>query len=104
MPEVRFPLSGDVIQAINPWNWTINALGSQFGLVNINLGTSADPGLEKQILDEVGSYGRQLGRVGEALGVLLAHLDRTGLSDDEKKKLWAFEAQLQQVERLKQQR
>ena len=104
MPNIRLPLSGDVTQAINPWNWMLNSVGSQFGLVNINLGRSADPELEAQILEEVGSYGRQLGRIGDVLGVLLKHVRMDDLSDDEKKKIWAFEAQLAEVARLKETR
>ena len=104
MPSFRLPLSGDVNQAINPWNWMLNSVGSQFGLVNINLGKSADPPLEEQILEEVGSYGRQLGRIGDVLDVLLKHVKLDDLSDDEKKKVWAFESQLAEIERLKAQR
>ena len=104
MPNVRLPLSGDVTQAINPWNWMFNSVGSQFGLININLGKSADPQLEEQILEEVGSYGRQLGRLGDVLGVLLKHVKLSNLSDDDKKKIWAFESQLTEIERLKAQR
>jgi len=104
MPNVRLPLSGYVTQAINPWNWMFNSVGSQFGLININLGKSADPQLEEQILEEVGSYGRQLGRLGDVLGVLLKHVKLSNLSDDDKKKIWAFESQLTEIERLKAQR
>ena len=101
MQNVRLPLSGDVTQAINPWNWFFKSVGGQFGLVNINLGRSADPALEEQILNEVGSYGRQLGRMGDALAVLIKHLKPEELSDAEKKTLWAFESQLKEIERLK---
>lgn len=104
MPNLRLPLSGDVTQAINPWNWMLSSVGSQFGLVNINLGKSADPSLERQILEDVGSYGRQLGRIGDVLGVLLRHVELSKLSDDDKKKIWAFESQLSEIERLKVQR
>ena len=104
MPNVRLPLSGDVTQAINPWNWMFNSVGSQFGLINVNLGKSADPQLEEQILEEVGSYGRQLGRIGDVLGVLLKHVNLADLSDDDRKKIWAFESQLTDIERLKAQR
>ena len=82
----------------------LNSLGSQFGLININLGKSADPQLEEQILEEVGSYGRQLGRIGDVLGVLLKHVKLSDLSDDDKKKIWAFQSQLTEIERLKAQR
>lgn len=101
MPDVRLPLSGDVLQSINPWSWYLSSVGGQFGLVNINLGKSSDPALERQILDEVGSYGRQIGRIGEALAVLLKHVDPAVLSDDEKKTLWAFESQMEEIRRLK---
>ncbi len=46
---------------------------SSSGCVNINLGTSRNPDVEAEILKDVGSYGRQLGRIGDALDVLLKH-------------------------------
>lgn len=101
MPNVRLPLSGAVAQTINPWNWMLNLVGTQFGLIHINLGRSSDPELEGQILDEVGSYGRQLGRIGDVLSVLLEHVNVDHLSDEDKKKIWAFESQLNEIERLK---
>jgi hypothetical protein len=104
MPNIRLPLSGDVTQAINPWNWMFSSVGGQFGVVNINLGKSADPQLEKQILEDVGSYGRQLGRLGDVVGVLLKYVKTSDLSDDDKKKIWAFESQLTEIEGLKAQR
>ncbi len=102
MPNVRLPLSGDVLQNINPWNWFLKA--GQVGLVNINLGRSADPDLEEEILNEVGSYGRQLGRIGDVLGVLLKHVQPEKLSEDDRMKIYAFKAQLAEIERLKEQR
>ena len=33
MPDFKLPLSGDVVQAINPWNWFFRSEGGQFGLV-----------------------------------------------------------------------
>ena len=101
MPNVRLPLSGDVLQNINPWNWLATIAGSQVGLININLGRSADPELEAQILDEVGSYGRQLGRIGDVLGILLRHVKPDDLNDDETAKITAFKNQLAEIERLK---
>ena len=68
-------------QAINPW--TFNQQRSQFGLININLGQTPDQDGEQEILDRVGSYGRQLGRIGDALEVLLNHLKLDGLSPAE---------------------
>lgn len=101
MPDFRLPLSGDVVQSINPWNWFVRTVGGQFGLININLGRSTNPEMEARILDEVGSYGNQLGKIGDALGVLLAHVDRSKLTEDEADKIREFEAQLAEVCRVK---
>jgi hypothetical protein len=103
MPDFKLPLSGDVIQAINPWNWVFQPQG-QFGVVNINLGKSADPQLEQRILDDVGSYGRQLGRIGDALEVLLNHVKLERLDPKERDALEDFRLQLAQVKRLKDRR
>ena len=56
-------------QAINPLS--IYQPGAQFGFFNINLGQTPRPDVEQEILERVGSYGRQLGRIGDALQVLL---------------------------------
>lgn len=103
MPDFKLPLSGDVMQAINPWNWFFKSEGGQFGVVNINLGKSANPGLEQRILDDVGSYGRQLGRMGDALEVLLNHVKLDRLDAKERAALEDFRLQLAQVKRLKEQ-
>jgi hypothetical protein len=85
MPDFKLPLSGNVTQTINPWTWFFNPVGSQVGLFNINLGTSSDPAVEDQVLSDVASYGRQLGRIEEALVVLLNHFHpKQQLSEDEK--------------------
>jgi len=74
MPTVKLPLSGDVVQSINPFTWWLSPIGSQFGVININLGRSSAPEVEEEVLSEVGSYGKQLGRIGDVLIVLLKHL------------------------------
>ena len=104
MPNLQLPLSGDVTQTINPWTWFVNTMGSQFGLININLGKSSDPELEQKILDEVGTYGRQLGRMGEALEVLLNHVKLDELKPDERKAITAFRYQQDEIARMKAQR
>jgi hypothetical protein len=67
MPVFRLPLSGNVTQTINPWNWFINSAGAYFGLVNIELGQSSNPPVEEEVLSDVASYGKQLGRIEDAL-------------------------------------
>ena len=101
MPDFRLPLSGDVSQAINPWSWFFRAVGSQIGLININLGKSRDPGLEQRILEDVGSYGRQIGRIGDALRVLLDHADLRHLEPAEQQIIADLRSQLDEIDRLK---
>jgi hypothetical protein len=67
---IHAPLSGDVTQDIAPW------IGGQLGLLNINATRSGDPGLEQRIITQVASYGRQLGRLVEAVDVLAQHPPR----------------------------
>ena len=88
MPVFRLPLSGNVTQSINPWNWVFNPTGGQFGLVNIALGQSSNPAVEEEVLTDVASYGKQLGRIEDALLVLLAHFrPARALTADEEKAL-----------------
>jgi hypothetical protein len=101
--NLNLPFSGNVDQTINPWTWFFRGV-TQFGLININLGQSADPGLEQDILDEVGSYGGQIGQVSDALDVLLRHVPLENLSKHERDALTDFRLQLEQVNRLKEKR
>jgi len=57
MTAIRLPLSGDVTQTFN-----------------INVGESSNPDIERDALCKA-SYGMQLGRIGEALIVLLRYVD-----------------------------
>ncbi|MDB5896718.1 MAG: hypothetical protein JWP41_320 [Ramlibacter sp.] len=95
------PFSGSVTQAINPWSWNYDNAVGQVGLVNINMGHSSNPQLEQRILDEVGSYGRQLGRIGEALEVLLDQVKLGRLDAGQKAALDDFRFQMAEVKRLK---
>jgi len=100
-PALQMPLSGDVTQAINPWTWTFGSASSQVGLVNINLGRSSNPELEQEVLDEVGSYGKQLGRIGDALAVLIKHVKLEQLDDAERDAVTALRFQLDEIARVK---
>jgi len=73
MPEFKLPLSGNVFQAISPWTAFMSPVGSQLGLFNVTIGQSSEPAVEADVLSDVASYGKQLGRIGDALVVLLAH-------------------------------
>ncbi len=104
MPEFRLPLSGDVMQAINPWNWVFRSEGSQVGLVNVYMGHAGDPVLEQKILDDVGTYGRQLGRIGDALAVIINHMDKSDLTDEEQRALRTLSLQLEHIDAIKEER
>ena len=77
MPTFKLPLSGDVVQSISPWTAFMSPMGSQLGLVNVTVGQSSEPAVEADVLSDVASYGKQLGRIGDALIVLLAHFHPT---------------------------
>jgi hypothetical protein len=104
MPQFRLPLSGDVTQAINPWTWFLRAAGNQLGFINVNLGRSTDPELEERIVNEVGSYGRQLGQIGDALRVLIKHAPMEELAPEEKRALHRLECELDEIDRIKSRR
>ena len=65
--EFFSPLSGPVMQ----WFDWIRNQGAQLGFINIYNASSAHPETEQRIVEDVASYGRQLGRVIDALRVLV---------------------------------
>jgi hypothetical protein len=79
----RQPLSGDVWQAINPWSWWLESTGQQVGFINIYRTEAGDPEQELEIVENVASYGKQLGRIMEALSVVLRHESFSSLGPDE---------------------
>ncbi len=98
---LAMPLSGNVDQVIDPWTFMLRMVGSQFGLININLGKSSDPDLEKEILQDVGTYGKQLGQLGDALRALIDHAKLDEFTPAEKRAINAALYQLDEIDRLK---
>jgi hypothetical protein len=98
------PLSGGVAQNILPWNWIANFAQSRFSWFTVNLGRSSAPEVEADILENVGSYGRQLGRISEVLEVLVARLPREALTEDERAAVEDFSAQMREIKRIKERR
>lgn len=86
-------------QAINPWKFDLG--NDQIGLFNINIGQSSNPAVERNVLAEVGSYGKQLGHIAEALEVLIKHLDETKLSLHERDTLAIFKGDVAKVRAIK---
>lgn len=103
MSTFRLPLSGNVAQTINPWTMLFNPVGSQIGLVNIDLGESSQPEVEQEVLTSVASYGKQLGRIEDALIVLLDHFNpRQPLTAQEQQAIGDLRELVARVERVKQ--
>lgn len=100
--SIHSPFSGAVDQAFDFMNTWFRNIGGQFGLVNITVGSTADSDLEKRILGGVGTYGRQLGRISDALRVLVEDAEkRGGLKEPQKKALDAFISQVDEVDAIK---
>jgi hypothetical protein len=103
MPSFRLPLSGNVTQSINPWTMLFNPVGSQVGLVNIELGQSTRPEVEQEVLTDVASYGKQIGRIEDALVVLLDHFNpNRPLTDQEQQAIDDLRELVAQVQKVKQ--
>ncbi|GGP24813.1 hypothetical protein [Silvimonas amylolytica] len=99
---LNLPFSGAVTQAINPWNAYLKVMGGQFGLVNINLGNSSNPQVEATVLEDVASYGKQLGRMGDALEVLIKHLEpQLKLNEDEQLAMDQLKVMLAEIKQVK---
>lgn len=78
-------------------NWTV-------GLFNVNIGISTNPSVEAQTLQNVGSYGKQIGHLAEALEIVIAKLkllDDKSLSLDQKDALTIFLNDVASVRQLK---
>ena len=100
--SVRLPGSGAVNQSILPWRWAFQFHRQPVACsAPVNLGRSSAPEVETEILDNVGSYGRQLGRLGEALEVLVRRLPRSELTESELAAIEAFSVQMREIAKIK---
>ncbi len=86
MPDVKLPLSGNVTQSIFP--------------LTINVGQSSNPAIEEALLS-VASYGKQLGRIGDALIVLLKHVKLEHLPPDEEQAIVDLKCMLHEMAKVK---
>jgi hypothetical protein len=82
-------LSGDVTQAIDT------------SFIRITGSSAGDPALERQIVEQVASYGRQLGRVLDALDVLIRHTDEAALSSGDRRALDELQSLRAEIEAAK---
>lgn len=99
MEKVYMPLQlapSSLTQPILP-NWS-------FSLFNVNLGASTNPAVEQEVVQKVGSYGRQIGHLAEALEVIinkLKLLESDELSQKEKDALQVFLGDVSKVRQIK---
>ena len=88
MEEVLLPLQlapTNLNQPILP-NW-------RFSLFSVNLGASSDSTIEHEALNRIGSYGKQIGHLAEALEVVVKRLkllESEHLSQEERDVLQVF--------------
>lgn len=99
METVYLPLQmapTHLTQPILP-NWSFN-------LFNVNMGASTNARIEQEALQTVGSYGKQMGHMAEALEVIIGKLDQLdskALSRPEKDALRVFLGDVAAVRRIK---
>ena len=78
------------------------SVGNRFSFLNVEVGHSSAPEVERQVLENVGSYGKQLGRMGDALRVLLDHFEpKGGRKPEEEKVIRALYAMLDEIDDIK---
>jgi len=99
MQNVYMPLQlapTTLTQPILP-NW-------QFHLFNVNLGASSNSAVEQAALEKVGSYGRQIGHLAEALELIVKKtrlLESPDLSQDEKDVIQVFLGDASAIRQIK---
>lgn len=96
MENVLLPLQlapNNLSQAILP-NWG-------FSMFSINLGMSSNAGIESDVLQNVGSYGKQLGHLAEALEVVIKRLDLLDAKDLSQKQIDALQVFLGDVSKTR---
>lgn len=82
----------------------LNGFGAQstYSLFTVNMGTTANPDVEREVQEVVGTYGRQIGHIQEALEVLLRHVPMSKLSPAEKETLKVLKRDISSVRQIKQ--
>lgn len=94
MPLQLAPSS--LTQPILP-NWSFN-------LFSVNLGATSNAAIEQEALQNVGSYGKQMGHLAEALEVVIKKLkllDAAGLSQSDRDAIHVFLGDVAAVRKIK---
>jgi hypothetical protein len=102
MPDFQLSLAPSQLQqVINPWSLSVGSL------FTVNLGNAGDNEIEARVLARVGSYGRQIGQIGDVVGVLVDLIDEdviAKLPPEKRKMIKKLKAQLKQIEDIKDER
>ncbi len=99
METVYLPLQmapTNLTQPILP-NWSFN-------LFNVNMGASSNAAIEQEALQTVGSYGKQIGHLAEALEIVIGKLDLLDSKDvsvSEKDALRIFLGDVSAIRKIK---
>jgi hypothetical protein len=102
--NLHFPLSGAVAQAFDIPPFTLGMQPWSIPIGTVNLGSSRDAELERRILDEAGSYGRQIGRISDALCVLIEKIEMSRLAEltqEERDAIDDFRFLVRQIRKVK---
>lgn len=99
--EISMPLSGDVLQTINPWTIWLKSWNQQLGFINITNVESGDYKIEKSIIEDVASYGRQLGWISEVLNLVRNRIDFGVLDKEQSESLKQFDKLIEDVKAIK---
>jgi hypothetical protein len=78
--------------------------GWQIQLFNVHLGTSSNPAVEQRALERVGSYGRQIGHLAEALELVVRRLkllESKDLTREEKDVIQVFLGDVSTIRQIK---
>lgn len=78
-------------------NWSFN-------LFSVNLGATSNPAIEQEALQNVGSYGKQIGHLAEALEVVIKRLkllDTAELSKEDRDAIQVFLGDVAAVRNIK---
>ena len=99
MENVYLPMQlapSNLNQPILP-NWSFN-------LFNVNLGASSNAAIEQEALQSVGSYGKQIGHLAEALELVIGKLnllESKELSQSDKDTLRVFLGDVSAIRKIK---
>lgn len=93
-----------------PLQWAPSTLnqpilpGWSFNLFNVNVGASSNAAVEQQALETVGSYGKQIGHLAEALELIIGKLnlfESSELTNAEKDTLRVFLGDVSAIRKIK---